>query len=59
MNKDKTPKDDFEKEFFKLTNKAVLVKTMDNERKDRLVTIEATTKFLFSERNYHMKIFCR
>ena len=53
-------KNNFEKEFFKLTNNAVLLKTMENVREYRnikLVTTERRRKFLVSEPNYHTTKF--
>ena len=59
----KKGKNDFEKDFFKLMNKAVFGKTMENMRKHRdikLVTAEGRTNYLVSETNYHTKkVFCR
>ena len=58
MNKDirKKAKDDFEKDFFKLMNNAVLGKTMENMRKNsdiKLVTTERRRNYLVSEPDYH------
>ena len=53
-------KNNFEKEFFKLTNNAVLLKTLENVREYRnikLVTTERRRKFLVSEPNYHTTKF--
>ena len=51
----------FEKEFFKLFNKAIFRKAIQNVRKHRgikLVTTEARKNYLVSEQNYHItKIF--
>ena len=51
----------FEKEFFKLMNNAIFVKTMENVRKHRninFVTIKRRRNNLVSEPNYHIaKIF--
>ena len=62
MNKDirKKAKDDFEKDFFKLMNNAVLGKTMENMRKNsdiKLVTTERRRSYLVSEPNYHTTKF--
>ena len=49
-------KNDFEKDFFKLMNNAVLRKTMENVRKHRgikLVTTDKRKNQLASEPNYH------
>ena len=49
-------KSDFEKEFFKLMNNAVLGKTMENVRKHRDIKLATTDKRrnqLASEPNYH------
>ena len=46
----------FDKDFFKLTNNAVFVETMDNVRKLRdikLVTTNKRRNYLVSEPNYH------
>ena len=53
-------KDNFEKEFFKLTKIAVLGKTMANVRKYKdikLVTTKRKRNYLVSEPNYHTTIF--
>ena len=50
------PKNDSEKDFFKLINIAVFGKTMENVRKHRdikLVTIDKRRNQLVSEPNYH------
>ena len=51
----------FEKEFFKLFNKTIFRKAIQNVRKHRgikLVTTEARKNYLVSEQNYHItKIF--
>ena len=52
----KEAKSEFEKDFFKLTNKSVFEKTMENVRKHRdikLVTTEEKRIKLVSEPNYH------
>ena len=52
----KLPKDDFEKDLFKLMNNAVFGKTMDNIRKHRntkLVETDKNRNELVSEPNYH------
>ena len=52
----KVAKDDFEKYLFKLMNKVVLGKTMENIRKHRdikLVTTDKKRNKLVSEPNYH------
>ena len=49
---------DFEKDFFKLMNNSVFVKTMKNIRKHRVIKLVATDKRssqLVSEPNYHTK----
>ena len=57
----KKAKKDFEKDFFKLMNNAVFVKTMENVRKHRdmkLVTTDKRRNKLVSEPNYYtMKYF--
>ena len=62
MNMDlrKKAKNDFEKEFFKLMNKAVFGKTMENVREHRdikLATAERRRNYLVSELNYHTTKF--
>ena len=57
MNTDlrKKAKNDFEKDFFKLINNAVLGKTMTNVRKHRyikLVTTERRRNYLVADPNY-------
>ena len=52
----KLAKNDFEKDLFKLMNKSVFVKTMENIRKHRnikLVTTDKKRSKLVSEPNYH------
>ena len=52
----KLAKDDFEKDLFKLMNKAVFGKTMANIRKHKdikLVTTDKKRNKLVSEPNYH------
>ena len=53
----KLAKNDFEKDFFKSMNNAVVGKTMENIRKHRdikLVTTDKKRSKLVSEPNYHM-----
>ena len=62
MNTDlrKKAKNDFEKEFFKLMNNAVLRKTMENGRKHqdiKLVTTERRRNYLVSEPNFYTTKF--
>ena len=55
MNADprkKKAKIDFEKDFFKLMNNAVLGKTMENVRKHKLVATERIRTYLVSEPTY-------
>ena len=52
----KEAKNNFEKEFFKLMNKAVFGKTMENIRNHRHIKLVTTGKkrnHLASEPNYH------
>ena len=58
----KSAKNIIEKDFYKLMNKAVFEKSMENMRKDRdikLVTTEARKNYLVSKRNYHTNFFFR
>ena len=51
-------KNDFEEDFFKLTDNSVFGKTMENVRKHRdikLVTTDKRKNQLVSEPNYHTK----
>ena len=62
MNTDqrKKAKNDFEKDFFILTNNVVFGKTMKNVRKHtniKLVTTESTRSYFVSEPNYHTTKF--
>ena len=50
----------FDKDFFKLTNNAFFVETMDNVRKLRdikLVTTNKRRNYLVSEPSYYTKIY--
>ena len=52
----KQAKNDFEKDFFKLTNNSIFRKTMENVRKHRdikLITTDKGKNQLVSETNYH------
>ena len=58
MNTEKrmNAKNDFEKDFYKLMNKAVYGKTMENVRKHRIIKVVNNDKKrnkLVSEPNYH------
>ena len=56
----KNAKNYFEKDFFKVMNKGVFRKTMENVRKHRdivLITTGARRIYLVSESNYHITIF--
>ena len=59
----KTKKNDFEKDIFKLMNNAVFEKTTENMRKHRnieLVTTERRANYLESKPNYHtIKFFTK
>ena len=62
MNTDlkKKTKNDFEKDFFKLKNNAVFVKTIENVRKHKdikIVTTKRKRNYLVSEPKYHAKTF--
>ena len=62
MNTDLTEKtnNDFEKEFFKLTNNVVFGKTMENVKKHRnvkLATTERIRNYLVTEPNYRTTSF--
>ena len=51
------PKNDFEKDFFKLINNSIFGKTMENVRKQRDIKLVATDNRknqLVSEPNYHI-----
>ena len=52
----KEAKNDFEKDFFKLMNNSVFLKTMENARKYRYITLVTTDKrinLLVPKPNYH------
>ena len=56
----KKTKNDFEKDFFKLTNNSDFGKIMENMRKNidiKLVTAERRRNYLVSEPNYHTTNF--
>ena len=56
----KNAKNYFEKDFFKVMNKGVFRKTMENVRKHRdivLITTGARRIYLVSESNYHITTF--
>ena len=56
----KKAKNNFEKDFFKLINNAVFIKTMENLRKCRgikLVATESRRNYLASKPNYQTKKF--
>ena len=55
--KKKNAKQDFEKDFFKLMNNAVFIKTIENVKNHRdfkLVKTEARRNYLVPEPNYHI-----
>ena len=56
----KKPKNDFEKDFFKLIDKRVFGKAMKNAKKNRdteAVTTERRRNYLVSKPNYHTTKF--
>ena len=60
MTTDLRKKNDSEKDFFKLMNKAAFGKTMENVKKHRdikLVSTESRKNYLVSQPNYHTTKF--